>query len=99
MDHSRRRGEGKGEGGEGAVEGRESGRQFERRGGGVVVAVAAVDLVVVLTVVVFAVASVMGKMMANFFLEGCLNATAGLAVEVRSSQKRRVWQWELGNSE
>ena len=47
---------------------------------GIVVVVATVDLLVVLTVVVFAVASVMGKMMANFLLEGCLNAIAGLAV-------------------
>ena len=40
-----------------------------------VVVVATVDLVVV-----FAVASVMGKMMANFLLKGCLNAAAGLVV-------------------
>ena len=45
-----------------------------------VVVVATVDLFVVLTVVVFLVASVMGKMMENFLLKGCLNATAGLAV-------------------
>ena len=44
------------------------------------VVVSTVDLLVVLTVVVFVVASVMGKMMENFLLKGCLNASAGLAV-------------------